>query len=351
MPNDLPAGPEELFLLLMENVRDYAIFTVDKGGHVTTWNTGAERILGYKEAEILGQPCDIIFTPEDRAQNAPLKERATARETGRAEDERWHLRKDGTRFWGSGIMTALRDEQGELRGYVKILRDYTERKRHQEHIETLNQRLRRAMAETHHRIKNNLQVVAALVDLQRQTDRETIPLAELERIGQHIRAMASIHELLTEEVKHDPEAGFVSASEILDKLLPLLQKMAGKRAILPAIEEVRLPMRLGSSLAILVNELVSNAIKHGFGEIELSFAVKQQRAQLSVSDSGAGFPEDFTIRHSTSTGLELVESVSRWDLQGEVRYENRPAGGANVIVIFPLPISSSPETGITVDQA
>lgn len=126
----------ERLALLMESIRDYAIFTTDTEGHVLDWSKGAELILGYTETEAVGQTCDVIFTPEDRAAHAPEQEKETARREGRAEDERWHVRKDGSRFWASGIMTALRRD-GELQGYAKILRDLTARKKEEEHQELL----------------------------------------------------------------------------------------------------------------------------------------------------------------------------------------------------------------------
>lgn len=126
----------ERLALLMESIKDYAIFTTDIDGHVLDWSKGAEMIIGYREEEIVGTTCDVIFTPEDRANHAPEQEKETARREGRAEDERWHVRKDGSRFWASGIMTALR-RNGELQGYAKILRDLTSRKKAEEHQELL----------------------------------------------------------------------------------------------------------------------------------------------------------------------------------------------------------------------
>lgn len=114
--------------MLEENVTDYAIFTIDVEGCIASWNVGAERILGYQEAEIIGQPVALIFTPEDRAHGVVEQELSKAAISGRAEDERWHLRQDGSRFWASGVMTALRDESGNLRAFAKILRDFTRRK-------------------------------------------------------------------------------------------------------------------------------------------------------------------------------------------------------------------------------
>src|SRR5436305_11598161 len=103
------------------------MFVVDPDGRIASWNFGAERILGYTEEEAVGMNCEVIFTEEDRARGAVEEERTKVTATGRSEDERWHVRKDGTRFWGSGVMTALCDESGALVGYVKILRDETAR--------------------------------------------------------------------------------------------------------------------------------------------------------------------------------------------------------------------------------
>src|SRR5437868_4015155 len=119
---------EERFRLLVEGVKDYAIFMLDSNYRISSWNPGAERILGFREEEILGQSGFIIFTPEDVQSGAAQGELDKAKAEGRAEDERWHVRKDGSRFWASGVLTALRDERGGLRGLAKILRDITPRK-------------------------------------------------------------------------------------------------------------------------------------------------------------------------------------------------------------------------------
>ncbi len=128
MPQKNSPESNDLFHLLVESVKDYAIFTTDTKGKITSWNTGAERFFGYTEAEIIGQDFNVVFTPEDCEQGVPEYELRTAAAAGRAEDNRWHLRKDGTRFWASGMVTPLRDEAGNLRGFVKVGRDLTENK-------------------------------------------------------------------------------------------------------------------------------------------------------------------------------------------------------------------------------
>ena len=119
---------DEFFRLLVESVRDYAIFALDAGGRVASWNNGAQRIKGYTEAEILGAPYAIFFPPEDAARGKPQRLLSTAAREGRVEDEGWRVRKDGTRFWADAVLTALRDQSGRLLGYAKVTRDLTERR-------------------------------------------------------------------------------------------------------------------------------------------------------------------------------------------------------------------------------
>ena len=113
---------------ILDSATDYAIVAMDPEGRVTRWNAGAERILGWSEAEMLGGTIGVIFTHEDRAAERPTREMRQSLESGSAPDERWHLRKDGSRFWASGEIMPLRSEDGALVGFVKILRDRTEQR-------------------------------------------------------------------------------------------------------------------------------------------------------------------------------------------------------------------------------
>jgi two-component system CheB/CheR fusion protein len=123
---------EERLRIIIESAKDYAIFTTDPQRHVDGWNAGAEAMFGYTEDEIIGQLADVLFTPEDRAKGDHLREVQKARDEGRAENERWHVRRDGSLLYGSGSVMPLRGGVNELRGFVKIMRDLTERKRNQE---------------------------------------------------------------------------------------------------------------------------------------------------------------------------------------------------------------------------
>jgi PAS domain S-box-containing protein len=111
---------EENFRLLVQGVSDYAIYMLDKDGLITNWNSGAERIKGYRPDEIVGQHFSVFFTEEDRQMGVPARALATAADVGRFETEGYRIRKDGTRFWAHAVLDAIRDPQGELLGFAKV---------------------------------------------------------------------------------------------------------------------------------------------------------------------------------------------------------------------------------------
>ena len=141
----------------MESVKDFAIFTLDLEGRVNSWNPGAQAMFGYTEEEILGQSGEVIFTREDRAQKVPEKELNTAIKHGSSPDERWYLRKDGTRFYVSGVMRAIREEDGKLRGFTKVARDVTERRTHEEQLQRAHDELEKKVAERTVRLQETVQ--------------------------------------------------------------------------------------------------------------------------------------------------------------------------------------------------
>ncbi len=231
-------------------------------------------------------------------------------------------------------------------------------------IEDLNARLKRAMAETHHRVKNNLQVISALVELQTDPGVTQVPADALKRIGLHARALATLHDLLTDQAKVSFETTTVSSRALLGKMLPVLQATIGPRALQSDIADVRLPIRMGASLCLLLSELVSNAVKHGGNALRISLLAAPNRrnpaptedappkpdhrqntpdtpieeiVSLIVADDGPGFPLDFDPKKAANTGLDLITNISRLDLAGSVTYANNPQGGALVTITFPLP--------------
>ena len=135
---------EARFRILVQGVTDYAIFMLDPEGRITNWNSGAQRIKGYSPGEIVGEHFSRFYTPEDTASGTPTRAIETARETGRYEAEGWRMRKDGTRFWASVVIDAIRDEAGELIGFAKITRDMTEKREAQLRLEQSREQLFRS---------------------------------------------------------------------------------------------------------------------------------------------------------------------------------------------------------------
>ena len=132
---------EERFRMLVSGVKDYAILMLDPDGHIASWNTGAELIKGYQADEIVGQHFSCFYTREDTESGKPALELKTAAEQGTCEDTGWRVRKDGSRFWANVVITATRDQSGALRGFSKVTRDITERKRVEEEIKKYNEQL------------------------------------------------------------------------------------------------------------------------------------------------------------------------------------------------------------------
>ena len=143
MTRELSQHSQDLFRLAAENVRDFAVFVTDLGGRIMSWNPGVGRLLGYAEGEWIGHPASIIFTPEDRERGVPEWEMETALREGRADDRRWHVRKDGSRFWADGFLMLLRDDAGGPQAFAKILRDNTEARLTEERLRESEERFQR----------------------------------------------------------------------------------------------------------------------------------------------------------------------------------------------------------------
>ncbi len=239
------------------------------------------------------------------------------------------------RYWLVSYYPVVTEDAKTL-GIGTIVVDISERKRQEDEIVGLNQRLQRAMEETHHRVRNNLQIIAAMVDMQKMEYAQAVPIEELGRLSSHIRTLSAVHDLLTEQAKQDGQAQFVSVQDLLERLLPMLEQTAPNHYFRYELTDAFLTTRRATSLALITNELVTNAIKYGKSEITVTFTIEGDRGVLIVTDDGPGLPEGFDPVRSANTGLSLVGNLSRWDLKGLVRYENSPAGGAKITVTFPL---------------
>ena len=199
-------GSETRLRMMIESVTEYAIITMDGNGRIDHWNAGAARMFGYTEEEILGQSASLMFTPEDRAAGIDREELREARDTGRASDERWHVRKDGTRFYTSGVTTAIRDPHGAVRGYVKVARDLTDRKKSEDSLRQVHEALERRvtertteLSEANQRLEEELQertraetrireLLARVISIQ-EDERRRISRDLHDQVGQQITAL------------------------------------------------------------------------------------------------------------------------------------------------------------------
>jgi two-component sensor histidine kinase len=185
-------------------------------------------------------------------------------------------------------------------------------------------------------VKNNLQIILAMVDMRIEADGEMVPLTEFQRLGSHIRTIAAVHDLLTRAARDEGQTETIPVKDVLEQLLPIHQETAPRTRIDAVINDVDLPGRKGTSLALVVNELVSNAIKHGRGHVKLLVTTVNSHVEVTVCDNGSGFPEDFDPAKAANTGLELVNNLVRWDLSGRVTFGNQPQGGGQVSVTVPI---------------
>jgi PAS domain S-box-containing protein len=272
--------------------------------------------------------------PDDLANT--MERWTAAVNTGEPYEVEYRLRgADGEYRWFLARGIPLKSARGEVAKWFGTCTDIDVQKRAELEIASLNARLRRSIQETHHRVKNNLQIVAALADLQLEDGQATVPSSALARIGQHTRSLAAMHDLLTHAARADTATDVISTRAALDNLVPLLQTTTGDREIHYSADDVELSIQAGASLALLVSEIVSNAIKHGRGEIVLTLTARDGVVTLSVCDDGPGFPPGFDWRAAAGTGLMLIDSTGRYDLRGAVTYGNRPEGGACVTAEFP----------------
>ena len=297
---------EERFRLMVSTIKDYAILMLDPTGHVVSWNAGAERIKGYKAEEIIGQHFSRFYPAEDKAQGKPQYELDTAVEQGQFEYEGWRVRKDGSQFWANVIVTAIRDDSGRLRGFSKVTRDMTERRRVEEAIRVQNAQLEAANKELEafsysvsHDLRSPLRSIdgfssALLEDYQQGLDEqgksylERIRAATV-RMGHLIDDMLKLARISRYEITHDE----INLSRLAREVASQLQAADPSRNADFSIAPGLITVGDRSLLRIVLENLLGNAWKftskqeHSF--IEVGIEEDNGRQIFFVRDNGPGF--------------------------------------------------------------
>jgi two-component system CheB/CheR fusion protein len=372
---------EKRMNIVAESTRDYAIITLDDDGLVTSWNTGAERIFGYAETDMLGQPCDMLYTPEDQAIKAVRQEMGQARLYGRVEEDRWQVRKDGSRFRASGVLSRL-DQQG-VSGFAKIMRDLDELALSRlaersartpadsgnghpgEQAEQRAERLRdEFLAVVSHELKHPLNLISASAELisrspevrQNQLIQRATATIRRTVMGQAhiIDDLLDMSRLRTGKLSI--ARGPVDLTEVVERVCHAIEEEARRKDITLECSLPPQPTMIDADLTrieqILWN-LVSNALKYtnGGGAITVKLAAADDEAVLEVRDTGAGIdaeslPHIFDMfRQGTALsgrqgglgiGLSLVRELVTMQ-GGTARAESEGLGkGAAFTIAFPL---------------
>jgi PAS domain S-box-containing protein len=301
---------EALFLQFVQTVADHAIFAMDPLGRIVYWNAGAQRIMGFDASDVLGRQLHDIFTQEDCDAGIPRLELETAQGIGRAADERWHVRKDGSRFWGMGAVTPIRAANGTLLGFGKIVADRTDLKELQDALQSRNEALARAdelknrfLAMLAHELRNPQSVLANSVGVLR---RHAASDAQLRAVAEMIERQIQQTQRLIEDLSDLARSARGRIQLRLQRLdLRDLARVAAE-AVQSAIAERRHALAIGlPDLPVAVDadpdriqqvmiNLLVNAARYTppGGRISLSVAAEGGEGVVRIQDTGAGIPPE-----------------------------------------------------------
>jgi PAS domain S-box-containing protein len=365
---------EQRFRLLVEAVQDYAIFMLDTTGTVISWNPGAQRIKQYGSREIIGKHFRIFYPPEVQAIRHPEHELELALRHGHYEEEGWRVRKDGSRFWASVVITAVHNKQGEHVGFAKVTRDIDERRqmllgaqeaaaalaRANGELEVANARLAREAADqaqflavTAHELRNPIGVLTGsakllTTHLHQMTDAERAELGEAV-ITSAARLQRLLRDLLTtariEAKAMRLEVQDVDVSDVVGRTVATVRS-----ATPDAVIEVDVPAGLhvrgeADKLAQLLDNLLGNALRYGAPPIRIAARAVDGHVDLTVSDCGKGVPPELRTRlfdrfisgstgTGTGLGLFIVRELARAH-GGTARYETDQHGHPSFVVTLP----------------
>ena len=335
---------EERFDLFANRVEDHALLMLDAGGHVITWNAGAERIKGYKEAEITGRHFSCFYPPEAIASGHPDEELRIAATKGSYAEEGWRVRKDGSRFLADVLITAVYNNTGKLCGFAKITRDITARKLVEQQLEEAKLRAELSLEEKegllreiHHRVKNNLQVISSLLRLHSAYVRDPADLDIFKDCQMRIHSMALVHDRLY-RAGSLARINFGAHLVELATLIARGQSRKESNVVLATdCEDIEVNLDCAVPLGLIATELISNAYKHAFqgrtdGRVTVTFkALSGQDVTLQVTDDGIGLPPELDLAKAKSLGIRLIRSLVG-QLRGELIFHYQPLTTIEVIL-------------------
>lgn len=312
-------GEEQLRLLLM-GVKDYAIYMLDPQGHIATWSPGAQQIKGYAEGEVLNKHFSLFHPEEEVANGWPDHELAVARSEGRFEVEGWRVRKDGSRFWANVVITPLYDGEGSLRGFAKVTRDLTERKKGMDHAPS-DRRMHRFLSMLAHELRNPLAPIRNAVSIMRMQPNQDPAIARcqsiIDRQATHLTRIVDelldITRILSGKLTLSREPIFVTT--LVERAVEECRPMVDARKHVLQLRLPAEPMRLSGDPARLLqvlNNLIDNAVKFtpSPGRITVSAARREGYVELKVQDSGVGIPADL-VPHLFELFVQGEDTVER----------------------------------------
>jgi len=289
---------EERFRLLIEGVQDYAIYMLDPNGNVASWNVGAERIEGYRAEEIIGRHFSVFYPPDAVAQGRPDWQLRTALEQGRAEDEGWRARKDGTKYWANAVITALKDKDGTLRGFAKIVRDMTERRKI-EALQRADRQKNEFLALLAHELRNPLAPIRNALYIMGQPEASAANATRAREIAE--RQVQHMSRLLDDliDVARVSRGSMELRKELLDVDLAVASAV---EAVRPLIQDQRHQLTVAvpprtlwvdadpARLEQVLINLLTNAVKYTDpgGHIWITAEAEGAEVVLRVRDSGIG---------------------------------------------------------------
>ena len=325
----------EFYSQIIDSLQDYSIFTLDNEFIINSWSSGATKIFGYEPDEIIGKHFDIIFTDEDIQNGISKNEIETALKEGRATDNRWHICKDKSEFYAYGLVFPLTGIDGEMLGYVKILRDLTERKKSEDAIknyvkelEDLNTHKESVLAILSHDLRSPLSSIIATTGYLKSNFERMDPSAVKEML--ELLYKASIDELnmldyLVEWARIKYAAEVFSPRKI--ELVQYVQKVFDTLNDTASLNTINLHHEIdvntkvfadGKMLLSVIQNIVSNAIKHSLpgGEIMVSAKTKEDKIIVQIKDSGVGMSKEIQDKLFTP----------QMDILSKARIENKGAG-------------------------